>query len=248
MSLFIKDKISYIIRNDLNRTNEFIERLFVQIPRNILGLSKDAVIGIIYRPRDKDVQAFSKNLEELMIKVHNENKYVYMMGDYNINLLNVDNHLPTSEFLDTLFSYSFYPLINKPTRVKGDSATLIDNIFSNNMDINNLSNGIFYVDISDHFPIFTITSNTRIKPAPVTITRRIFSTNNIDNFVNRLKNVNWLSVLSCDECQSAFTNFHEYMKSFLKERCFSKFYVQSIRLTLSCITVIYIRQKGYIIR
>ena len=65
------------------------------------------------------------------------------MGDYKINLLNVDHHLPTSEFLDTFFSYSFYPLINKP-RVKGDSATLIDNIFSNNKDINNLSNGIFY--------------------------------------------------------------------------------------------------------
>ena len=35
VSLFIKDKISYILRNDLNCTNEFIESLFVQIPRNI---------------------------------------------------------------------------------------------------------------------------------------------------------------------------------------------------------------------
>ena len=63
---------------------------------------------------------------------------------------------------------------------------------------------------------FTITSNTRIKFAPVTVTKRIFSTNNIDN---RFENINWLSVLSFEECQSAFTNFHTLYREIYDE-CF----------------------------
>ena len=47
---------------------------------------------------------------------------MYLMGDYNVNLLNIDNHLLTSEFLEMFYSYSFLPVINKPTRVTCNSA------------------------------------------------------------------------------------------------------------------------------
>ena len=46
LSFQILQIIKYILLNDLNRSNECIEGLFLQIPRNIL--SKDSVIGIIY--------------------------------------------------------------------------------------------------------------------------------------------------------------------------------------------------------
>ena len=55
------------------------------------------------------------------------------MGDFNINILNLNIHNPTSEFVDTLYEYNFFPLINKPTRAIKLSATLIDNIFTNNI-------------------------------------------------------------------------------------------------------------------
>ena len=54
------------------------------------------------------------------------------MGDFNINLLNTDVHIPTVDFITVLFRYSFIPLINKPTRVNDKSATLLENIFCNN--------------------------------------------------------------------------------------------------------------------
>ena len=65
------------------------------------------------------------------------------MGDFNINLLNVDDHLPSAGFLEMMYSYSFLPLINKPTRVKSTSATLIDNIYCNNIDNNDLVLSIY---------------------------------------------------------------------------------------------------------
>ena len=48
---------------------------------------------------------------------------------------------------------SLVPTIIHPTRITNHSATLIDNIFSN---IPHIGSGIFYSDISDHLPIFTI--------------------------------------------------------------------------------------------
>ena len=49
----------------------------------------------------------------------------------------------------------FFPLITRPTRITSNRATLIDDIFTNNL--NNFSvSGIMFWDISDHLPIFTL--------------------------------------------------------------------------------------------
>ncbi|ELU00929.1 hypothetical protein CAPTEDRAFT_189679 [Capitella teleta] len=53
------------------------------------------------------------------------------MGDFNINLLNVDTHQQTQQFIEDMYSNAFFPLITKPTRVDANTATLIDNIFCN---------------------------------------------------------------------------------------------------------------------
>jgi hypothetical protein len=56
------------------------------------------------------------------------------MGDININLLRSDSCKYTQHFLLSLQSYNFIPTIDKPTRVHNNSATLIDNIFVNNIE------------------------------------------------------------------------------------------------------------------
>ena len=53
------------------------------------------------------------------------------MGDFNVNLLGIDTHSASSDFLNLLYAYTFFPLINKPTRVQNDTATIIDDINCN---------------------------------------------------------------------------------------------------------------------
>ena len=60
-----------------------------------------------------------------------ENKETYLMEDMNIDLLKYSNHLKTGEYLESLFSYGFLPLITKPTRLTYHSATLINHIYAN---------------------------------------------------------------------------------------------------------------------
>ena len=41
-------------------------------------------------------------LNELLDKLCKENKTIFLLGDFNINLLNYDIHPSTNEFLDSL--------------------------------------------------------------------------------------------------------------------------------------------------
>ena len=55
------------------------------------------------------------------------------MGDFNINLLNYDHHTETRDYVDTMFSNTCLPVSTKSTRITPTSATLINNIYSNDL-------------------------------------------------------------------------------------------------------------------
>ena len=76
------------------------------------------------------------------------------MGGFNINLLNYDDK-NIANFLDTMFSYSYLPFINAPTRVTVHSKTLIDKIFYNKFMLNITTGNISSV-ISDHLIQFLV--------------------------------------------------------------------------------------------
>ena len=78
-----------------------------------------------------------------------------------------------------MYFYSFLPLITKPTRVIGNTATLIDNIFYSDVDCLDMMNGILYNDISDHFPIFSINFKGHIADTKQYITKRMLTTKHI---------------------------------------------------------------------
>lgn len=83
-------------------------------------------------------------------------KHLYVIGDFNIDLLKFETCDFSQRFLISLQSCCLFPTIDKPTRVHRNSATLIDNIFSNNPRLGTLSGNIVS-DISDHFTQFCIT-------------------------------------------------------------------------------------------
>ena len=127
--LYIRKSISYTLRIDLDAMNDCIEAKFIEIDRDAFRTSQDIVIGVIYRPPNTDLSLFNETLIDLLYNIRSEHKLVYLMGDYNINLLSSETHTLTSEFLELMFSNNYVPLINRPTRVSKSTATIIDNIF-----------------------------------------------------------------------------------------------------------------------
>ena len=81
-----------------------------------------------------------------------------LLGNFNINLLNYNDHQLTNDFLDSLASNSFIPYILHPTRITNHSKTLTDNIFSNFISPDIISGNIT-ATISEHLPQFSFVPN-----------------------------------------------------------------------------------------
>lgn len=79
----------------------------------------------------------------------------FVCGDFNIDLLKSNEHAKTAEFVNTMFSLSFHPVITKPSRITLESVTLIDNICINVID-GEIEGGLLVTDISDHLPVFVV--------------------------------------------------------------------------------------------
>ena len=78
--------------------------------------------------------------------------YVFFVCDLYINLqdnIDIDNY-----FINNCHSNSLIPLINKPTGNANRNRSILDNMWTN--QLYDAFNGIFLLDITDHYPIFTI--------------------------------------------------------------------------------------------
>ena len=211
VSLFVKEDLSAIERPDICVIDPNIEAIFIEIPNEMFcGKKNNVVIGTIYRPPNTDLHSFIQKLNDILSNLKLEKKQIYLMGDFNINILESSSHLLTAEFIETIYSHSFFPLITKPTRLQGNSATLIDNIFCNDITNLNMVNGILYTDISDHFPVFSIDrkrEHTNRNHTPVQ--ERIYSQKNINMFRDCLNQTDWSDVMSNNEGQSSFSCFYQ---------------------------------------
>ena len=84
------------------------------------------------------MQIFNNYIADILKVIKHENKLMYLLGDCNIDLLNLDKHSLSSEFFEDFYTNFSYPIKNKPSSVSNNSATLIDNILSNNIIKNKL--------------------------------------------------------------------------------------------------------------
>ena len=162
VGIYLKDDLEFKIRNDLVQFDDSFESVFIEVANDVFKMGKNIIIGVIYRPPGTDLSLFNSKIADLLEKNKLENKLCYLMGDYNINLLNYETDELTANFVDIVYSYAFVPLINRPTRVSKYSATLIDNILTNNHNaLVQCCQGILVIDIdiSDHFPIIHINPN-----------------------------------------------------------------------------------------
>ena len=137
------------------------------------------------------------------------NKPYYILGDFNLDLLKYESHKKTSQILDLLFSNSFIPVTNHPTRITHSTATLIDHIYTNNYNVNDkLYQGILLTDISDHCIVFHIwKKSTTCTANDELVTFRQVNEKNLTKYKSNLATWNWTKIFEENSCQAAFTKF-----------------------------------------
>ena len=188
---YVRDKHESEKMELITEKSKIWEGLFVEVKTSD-GFRM--IVSNIYKPPRKytDIDQFNKEIRPVLEKIKKESCDSVFAGDFNINLLELNDKLKFQEFFDQMTSYSFYPKITLPTRIGKRSSTLIDNIYCKMTQNTTMSNsGIVYSSISDHFPYFlsfkpTTTKKKNIPSAPKFIKKKTSSPEAIDNLKEAL--------------------------------------------------------------
>jgi len=207
LSIFVHKSINFVLRNDLNVNETDCESLCIEINNKA---TKNIIINSIYRKPSGNLKKFHTHLKTFLSKINITKKHVYLTGDYNLNLLNHTSNLNVQCFLDTLIQHDIIPTINKSTRITKTSSTLLDNIFTNNFHNCLLESGIIKTDITDHYPIFSITNNLTLYHSVSKSTKSIrqINENSLLYFRNLLsEKTNWNLILQSQDVNNAYESF-----------------------------------------
>ena len=185
--------VGMYIHNDFNYTvirrtcDEAFQTLWVSIH---IAKKSTVICGVIYSQHNSPQKILSY-FEQTVEKLSAAGRRIFLMTDANINLLCHERCRYAQEYLHLLQSYSFIPTIDKPTRVKNKSATLIDNIFINNYDENVNSSNIVS-DIIDHYTQFCVCNalGNKSKSIPPKVKLRDYSNFSESQFLNHLEELN----------------------------------------------------------
>ena len=202
VAVYVNKNIKTEKRGDLQVFVEgHIESEFIEI--NLYG--KSYIIGELYRIPGSDLQLFFNHYETLVSKVNAEKKVLIIGTDQNIDYLKLDQHENTAKFLDMNFQLGLVPMITRPTRITSKTATLIDNIYTN--DIAHVKSSILLTGISDHLPCCFFLGH-RHKKEPLRIQSRKMNESKINKIKQSLSEVDWtpLNEMDVNNAYDSFVN------------------------------------------
>ena len=223
IGLWVHEQFDVEVLEDLSYFKEKIfESLFIKVKASNNSFK---IVGNIYRAPSANINEFNNILKTILETISKDiflskAEEVVLMGDYNINLIQYENHPQTLRYLDTLLTNNFMPHITLPSRITNTSSTLIDHIHSNSKQGSFIS-GIIYSCISDHMPIFNIGHTSKVgKPSKKEkIQIRKFGPRNKTLFKDKLGEKDWSNVINDNNPRTAFKTFSDTINSDFEE-CF----------------------------
>ena len=212
--LYIKSTLDYDIIEKVSHHN-ISESIFVEIKNKS---KKNVTVGCIYRHHTPISDFLDTFLEATLKRITKARKTCILLGDFNIDLIKYGHQTDVSSFYDLVSTHGFRPLILQPTRVTSHSATLIDNIFTN--DLQCLSKGgNITCSISDHFLQFSqidlFDSRNSSKHIKFSRNWRIF---NHREFEEEVSKIDWNEVKDPKTCTNkCFSLFFHKIENLLDE-------------------------------
>ena len=138
--------------------------MFITLTDHVETKQNKFSIGHFYRPPHTQVSQLTSFIDYIstsLTQFDASNETTYVCGDYNINILLINENIHCSSFFECILSSGYLPSITLPTRLS-DNSTLIDNIIYNKQR-HLIFAGILENQISDHQPIVI---NTTHRPPP----------------------------------------------------------------------------------
>ena len=194
LMIYVKECFSYKIKSLYKKSNIW-EGVFIEI--NSDQLSKPITIGNVYRPpydnnSNHSIENFIQQFTPVIDKLSKNNLHAVVVGDFNIDLLKVDEREIYGEFLDLMCTHGLFPKITLPSPFAKKSCSLIDQIYCKFPNPNfTFSPVIVKSHVSDHCPCATsinLLQHKQHKPKYIKI--RKVNENQIEQFKNEILKVN----------------------------------------------------------
>ena len=133
---------------------------------------------------------FIEYFEKIFTKLAKEKKPLFILGDFNFDLLSYNSDLQTQDFLNSFTSNGLLPTILQPTRLACSSATIIDNIFTNYFDYQ-LLGGNLLLNISEHLSQFLLLNKLSAHVKSCTYYKPNFSQFDEQKFTDDFDTMDW---------------------------------------------------------
>ena len=204
ISIFSKTNYTSIKVQELSYANVSIEVCTIE-----LNLNNQTwyLIGL-YRPHSDCIDNFSDELHQILTNPIIRNKPCFIMGDFNINLMNNDTE--TLTFINNLNAKHFINTITKPTRISDShNPSILDHIWLNKPT--SYASGIILTDTTDHYPTFfrlpKLDTNSNSDKIKISF-RPINDASCQESFQRMLADFDWESIKS--------NSSNNYLNKFLK--------------------------------
>ena len=202
-----------------NGSGEF---LFIKLHKS-LGTNRTLIVGNVYRsPALKNCARFNILFESVISNLHRHaSKQVFIVGDFNIDLIHHDSDIQCQNLINNASKLGFVQIVSRPTRITDHSATLIDHVYTNNLE-NTLSCNILTVDISDHLATVTAVNignvtirkfETRTAKGCANHHHRMFNAANDQKFQDLIYEENWDDVYTTSGADAQYIKFSELYTS-----------------------------------
>ena len=74
VAVCLKDHMAFSERNDISIFDDELESVFIEIDKSQLYTDKNVIVGVIYRPPNRDINTFNDKLGRIMDQIKSENK------------------------------------------------------------------------------------------------------------------------------------------------------------------------------
>ena len=97
VGLYVHKKYKFAVNETLSMCTEDIESLFIDINDAGSTSSSPRLVGVLYRPPNGNINKFNSEIQDILDAVHDCGAYI--LGDFNINLHNLQSSPPDSHHL-----------------------------------------------------------------------------------------------------------------------------------------------------
>lgn len=213
LAIYLRDDLHFkSIDVSFNNIDDW-EAQFIEIKHN----GNRITLGNIYRPPrnlKQNQEHFMNDLDALLYELESISGINIIAGDFNINLLKINENSFSNLFLEKMISYNYVPMITSPTHYTiNNQGTLIDNIFYRNNQLPyEVNAGIVNHMISDHHSYF-LSLNTNIrKPYHIKfITINTYNDQAILNLKEELRQIDYKDILDYNHDACPDENYNKFI-------------------------------------